>query len=227
MDNRSHLRRRVSIVVIYFNRIKRIAKAYLPLTITGTIFFMVLISFIFVAIRYRNEIIFVPWEYINKGVEYLIGGFLILLGFLFSDVYWAKKVENQETSRQIIRFLFYLNHASKLVWSTNIDLSKVIYDIEESTYRDQEVIANLRRLGDCEMNISKTIEDSGIYLSRNWRALKAISYYTNNVADDLRKLSSYPSIRLHITEIQLILTKVGSNIHQLIKFLTGVEDELN
>jgi len=202
-------------------------KDYWLLTLTGILFILILMSFIVVAFIYKSEMEFVPWIYINNGVNYLMGAFLALLGFFISEIYWTRKNERQETNRHIARLLFYLNHSAGIIWKTNEDLAKEINDEEESSQRDQESLANLRRLGDCETNISNLINESGLFISKNKLALRAIMLFSSNVANELRELSKYSSIRPYAPKIRKQLTQTGNDVHEIVVLLTGGDDDLN
>ena len=179
------------------------------------------------AIRYRDQIEFAPATAINDGLDFILGLLSMIISFWIAEIYWKNKTEREQTSRTVDQLRYYLDHVVAIIVETSEALARIDRAADESARLEQEVLANLRRLGDANRNTLRVMDVSGLELRRDQRAARASAYFRSTVAPVLDKLSRRPYVRPEVEEIESVLASVGDDIDKIVRWLKGEFDASN
>ena len=178
-----------------------------------------------IAIYWRDQIEFDPASVINDGVDFLIGLLSMIISFWVAEIYWKNKTERERTARILDQLNYYLDQVARIVVESSEALAGIESAGVDAVRLEQEVLANLRRLGDGTRNILRIIDVSSLELKRHVRAAGASAYFRSTVAPTLERLSCRPYVRPEVEEIGSALASVGDQIDRMVRYLRGGFDE--
>lgn len=178
-----------------------------------------------VALCWRDQLEFDPASAINEGLDFLIGLLSMIISFWVAEIYWKNKVEREQTARVIGQLCYYLDQVSRIVVETGEALVRIERAGDEATRLEQEVLANLRRLGDGSRNTLMIIDVSALELKRDVRAAGAGARFRSHIAPVLESLSRRPYVRPEVEEIGSALEAVRDQIDRVVRYLRGELDE--
>ena len=179
------------------------------------------------AICYRDQIEFAPETAINDGLDFILGLLAMIISFWIAEIYWKNKTEREQTARTVDQLRYYLDHVAAIVVETSEALATIDRAADESVRLEQEVLANLRRLGDGNRNTLRIMDVSGLELKRDQRAARASAHFRSTVAPVLDKLARRPYVRPDVEEIKSILASVGDDVDETVRWLKGDFDASN
>ena len=178
-----------------------------------------------IAIYWRDQIEFDPASVINDGVDFLIGLLSMIISFWVAEIYWKNKTERERTARILDQLNYYLDQVARIIVESSEALAGIESAGVDAVRLEQEVLANLRRLGDGTRNILRIIDVSSLELKRHARAAGASAYFRSTVAPTLERLSCRPYVRPEVGEIGSALASVGDQIDRIVRYLRGGFDE--
>ena len=179
------------------------------------------------AFAYQGQLVFDPAAVINDGVDFVIGLLSMIISFWIAEIYWKNKTEREQTARTVDQLNYYLNHVAAIIAETAGALAGVARAGEESVRLEQDVLTNLRRLGDGNRNVLRVIDVSSLELRRDRRAAGASAYFRSVVAPALERLAQRPYIRPDEQEIEAALVSVGDDIDKMLRWMKGEFDASN
>ena len=177
-----------------------------------------------ISIIYHNQIQFDPVKAINDGIAFIIGLLAMIISFWIAEIYWKRKIEQEQSKKDREQLNYYLNNIAKIVFETSKALAEVYGESEneKAIRRDKEVLANLRRLGDAKQNILRVMDISGFEFKQDKRSTLAITSFRSNVISSLEDLSQRACIRPGVENIETELAVIGGETDKTIKILNGV-----
>jgi len=185
----------------------------------------VLAACVVIAVACRDRIEFDPASAINDGIDFTLGLLSMIISFWIAEIYWKNKTEREQTARTVAQLNYYLNDVAAIVVETIEALARIVSAGDESPQLEQEVLANLRRLGDGNRLVLRIIDGSGLELRRDRRAASASAHFRSSVAPLLDKLSRRPYVRPDVGHIQAGLASIGGEIDDIVTYLRGEFDE--
>jgi len=185
----------------------------------------VLAACVVIAVVCRDRIEFDPASAIGDGIDFALGLLSMIVSFWVAEIYWKNKTEREQTTRTVDQLNYYLSHVAAIVVETSEVLARIASAGDESAQLEQEVLANLRRLGDGSRNVLRIMDVSGLELRRDERAASASARFRSTVAPILDKLSRRPYVRPEVTHIQARLASIGGEIDDVVRYLRGEFDE--
>jgi uncharacterized membrane protein YccC len=193
------------------------------------IILLCLVIFICVAVAFvfRDTIQFAPADAINDGIDFVLGLLAMIVSFWVAEVYWKRKTEEEQSGRALDQLNYYLSSAATIVMQTSQALAEQFHEgqSEAAQRRDQEVLANLRRLGDVRSSIARTLHVSTLELGRCYRPRESAARLHAIVMPALERLSKHPQIRPLADEIASDLANVGNELQAIREYLRGGNDE--
>jgi len=173
---------------------------------------------------YRKVLSFAPARFINDLFGFVISLLGILVGFCIGQVYWKRKTDNEEEGRSRGELLHYIGHIAKIVYETGGALARPIgeEDATAAIKRDQDVVANLRRLGDAAGMVLTYLDHVHSAFLRQESMAAAGRLFRTGIVPVLLTLSQRDEVRPDGALIQAELRKAGNDLDEVRRLLREV-----
>jgi len=191
---------------------------FLPIVIISVVF---LVGVVILVIFFRDRIDLSITGLIASALNFFIALATWFISFGISEVYWKNRLEKEQSYQAIKQLVYSLNLIGKLVVETNglLNRSFEAYQHELSVARDAEVIANLRRFGDCAANTNFVIEMHFVHLARTPIVSAQCQEFQSKILPLLKQLSEIPQIRPNPDEVKVKIIKLGGDLERILRVI--------
>lgn len=197
------------------------------LLLIGGILVVTAIPFVIVTVVFQHEISFSASDFVNDGVDFVIGLVSMLVSFWVANVYWAFKVEEQQAGRMHSQLTYFAHNISRITSEAMDRLSSNVGDSSQAIWRDQKILANLVRLGDWCDNALQFLNESSFGVKRDTRIVRAGLHFRSVIAPVLERLSKRERIRPEADAVYTELAFVSKQVESLLMYLQGGSNELD